>query len=74
MCVDTAGSDIDTVLYVRTGLCDGQRNEIGCNDDFVGVQSRLTFMANADTQYFVIVDSYNASGEFLLNVTKGPCR
>ena len=72
-CIDTEGSSIDTVLYVRTRSCAAGGDEIQCNDDFRGVQSQVSFMADANTEYFVIVDSYNASGDFNLNVRVGDC-
>ena len=67
------GSNFDTVLYVRADRCDSDRAEVVCNDDFIGVQSRVSLMAQPGTSYFVVVDSYNASGHFVLNLREGPC-
>ena len=64
---------IDTVLYVRAANCGSSRAEIQCNDDFAGLQSQVSFQAEGGTPYFVFVDSYNASGDFVLNVREGNC-
>lgn len=65
--VSTAGSDFDTVLYVLEA-CD-PANEVACNDDGPGLQSELTFRAQAGVAYYIVVDGYNgASGAFDLTV------
>ena len=74
VCLNTAGSRIDTVLYVRSNNCNDARSEVICNDDMFGVQSQLSLMANPGTTYYVVVDSYNAGGEFLLNFQPGACQ
>src|SRR5215471_12007102 len=51
---DTFGSNYDTVLSVFTGSR-GALSLIGCNDDTVGIQSRVTFSAAAGTTYFFMV-------------------
>jgi hypothetical protein len=65
----TDGSDFDTVLKVRT-TCDDAETELVCDDDDgEGTRSQLVFDAEADTDYFIIVDGYNgASGAFTLDV------
>ena len=73
VCLDTFGSEIDTVLYVHEGRCGAAADEILCNDDAEGLQSRLTLVADADTEYFVVVDSFGDGGDFTLEVTEGPC-
>ena len=73
MCRHTLGSDIDTVLYVRAGRCADGRAEVQCNDDFAGLQSESP-SGDAEAEYFVIVDSYNVSGQFVVNVSEGACR
>ena len=73
VCVNTLGSALDTVLYVRADQCNNARAEVACNDDARGVQSAVTLMANPGTTYYVVVDSYNASGDFTLNVQPGVC-
>ena len=42
--------DFDTVLYVRQNTCANQRAEVACNDDSDGLQSRLSFRAEANTR------------------------
>jgi len=74
LCLDTIGSTIDTVLYVRTGTC-GEGTEIGCNDDIAlgELQSRLTVDAVPGEFYYVFVDSFQSGGAYNLNVNLGPC-
>ena len=73
LCIDTAGSQFDTVLHVRRGLCDSIQSELICNDDHIGVQSSVEFEVEAGESYFVFVDSYNSAGRFVLNVREGRC-
>jgi hypothetical protein len=51
---DTWGSNYDTVLQVFTGSS-GAFDLLGCNDDFVGLQSAVSFRADAGTTYFIMV-------------------
>ena len=74
VCVDTFGSDFDTVVYVRADACADADRELVCNDDFGGLQSQIGFMAAAGAEYFVVVDSFGDGGAFNLDVTRGPCR
>ena len=72
ICVDTHGSDFDTVLSIRTGACEGTGcSEIGCNDDAQQRTSALQFQAVTTGSYFIIVDGYNNGGRFRLNIA--PC-
>lgn len=73
VCIDTIGSTMDTVLYVRD-TCPGTA-DIACNDDTTGIgnASRVQFFAEADTRYFVNVDSYNVPGPYILRVRYGNC-
>ena len=67
----------DTVLYMRSGSCNGP--ELGCNDDTAGCgagepsdyhASRLTPTVTAGETYYVVVDGYNgAKGAFGLTIT-----
>jgi hypothetical protein len=54
---DTVGSAYDTVLdvYERGKLLD-------CNDDFVGVQSRVGFQATAGRTYYFKVAAFDGGG------------
>jgi hypothetical protein len=65
--IRTCGSSFDTVLYVRQGSCTGPT--VACNDDYCGVQSRVTPFVTAGTPYFIVVDGYaSSSGNFVLTV------
>ncbi len=73
VCADTAGSDYDTVLYVRT-TCDDVNAEVGCNDDAIGLQSEVEFEAVAGQTYFLVVDAFGSGeGNYNLNLRLGPC-
>ena len=80
VCLDTNGSALDTVLYVRT-TCDDAASELGCNDDngAGGFWSRLQVQAVPGVDYFVYVDGYTSAfagpsaGAYTLNVTLGAC-
>jgi len=70
-----AGTNFDSVLYLRSGVCAGGA-EVGCNDDACvnssGLlrASRITPTVTAGQTYFIIVDGYGgASGTFALKVT-----
>ncbi|MGK4002973.1 MopE-related protein [Sorangium sp. So ce1036] len=74
--LDSIGSGFDTVLYVRTGICNAGR-EIGCDDDSGGDSwsSRLDFDILYPGTYFVFLDGYTIDpasganeGPFALNV------
>jgi len=75
-CVDSFGSNYDTVLHVRRANCNDDRAQISCNDDFddAVAQSRLSFIAEANTSYYIFADAYSRTGNLVLNVTEGPCR
>jgi hypothetical protein len=69
--LDTFGSELDSVLYVRSGSCTG--TELDCNDDASGgINSHVRVTLDPGT-YFVIVDSCYCSpiandlGSFTLN-------
>jgi len=67
----TNGSDYDTVLYVRDGLC--ATRELECNDDEDGVQSTVTITLRANQQVTVVVDGYSGdSGDYTLGITRAP--
>ena len=70
-----AGTNFDTVLYLRSGGC-ASGSEAGCNDDActnsTGLfrASRLTPTVTAGQTYFIVVDGYGgAHGTFSLTVT-----
>ena len=73
-CLHTEGSDIDTVLYVRTPDCVGEDGEVACDDDGgPGVTSSIELDATPGT-YYVFVDSFSFSlGAYTLNARAGTC-
>ncbi|NQW61983.1 MAG: hypothetical protein HQ461_04060, partial [Deltaproteobacteria bacterium] len=73
VCIDTIGSTMDTVLYLRDS-CPGS-SDIACNDDTAGLgnASRIQFFAEADTRYFINVDSFATPGPYILRVRYGSC-
>ncbi|MCB9946199.1 MAG: S8 family serine peptidase [Rhodospirillaceae bacterium] len=62
-----SGSALDT--YLR--LLDGAGHTLAANDDAVGLNSRLSFTADADGTYFVSAQGYGSStGEFVLAMSE----
>ena len=79
---DTEGSDYDTVLHVRDGLCTGA--ELACNDDGLpNYLSELDVTLTAGQEVTIVLSGFNArpdgpgsppnngGGNWVLNVT-GP--
>src|SRR5437762_943273 len=72
-----AGTNFDTVLYMRSGVCaSGPEVVSGCNDDACPNSSglfrasRIKPTVNAGQTYFIVVDGYGgAQGTFSLTVT-----
>ncbi|MCA9604235.1 MAG: lamin tail domain-containing protein [Myxococcales bacterium] len=67
---DTAGSAIDTTLYVLAGSCDGA--ELACDNDdaTLSPQSRVTIDLGADEMVIIVVDGYaSAEGMITLNIS-----
>ena len=58
---DTFGSSYDTVLSAWTGT-QGALNLIACNDDFSGLQSKISFQATGGTTYYFMVAFCCGSG------------
>lgn len=68
--VSTCGSNFDTELFVFQGNCNQWFTTAGCNDDFCGTQSQVTFNALGGVQYVIVLEGYaTAWGNFVLNVT-----
>jgi hypothetical protein len=64
----------DTVLAAWSGTCSCLA-ELTCNDDFCGLQSEITFFANAGVVYYISVGGFGGNtGTFNLNLfcTPGP--
>ena len=68
--IDTVGSEVDTVLYVRgPDSCDSE--EIECNDDGPGADDGNSIIELDETSpgtYFIVVDGYTDAGAYELNV------
>ncbi len=69
---DTVGSDFDTTLFLLGAVCAG--DELVCNDDTVGLRSRVLQPLMAGQQISIVVDGYNgAEGAFVLNISEPSC-
>jgi len=64
--ISLCGSSYDSGLYVY----DSGLNEIGCNDDYCGLQSQLDNVpVTAGQTYYIIVDGYSsANGAYVISV------
>ena len=77
-CVQTIGSDFDTIAYSRFN-CQQPFSETGCNNDspLGGVSSQFSFFAAVDQDTFVIVDGNDdngaSNGEYTLIISEGDC-
>jgi hypothetical protein len=69
----TAGSNYDTTLSAYTGTR-GSLTQIACNDDAIGLQSRIQFDVAAGTTYHLMADSFDESpgGNLVLTVQELP--
>ncbi len=66
---DTFGSDYDTQLIVWSGTSIDTVTFVGCNDDSGGLQSAVTFSANAGTTYYFQIDGFSgATGNLTFNL------
>lgn len=68
MTVSLCGSSYDSCIHVHAGAIG---NEIGCNDDYCGLQSQLSGLAiSAGTTYIIIVAGFStACGDYVINVS-----
>ncbi|MCC6475982.1 hypothetical protein IT157_02920 [bacterium] len=73
--VSTCGSGFDTQLFVyRVGTCADVLSVVGCNDDFCGDQSQVSFTASSGNRYRVVLEGYDTAwGDYVLNVSGQPC-
>jgi hypothetical protein len=70
--VDTGGSGYDTVLAAYTGTTLPALTTMACNDDAIGLQSRIQFFCDEGVTYRIQVGGYyGAQGSMTLNV--GDC-
>ncbi len=64
------GSSYDTQIDVYTGACGALTNIGGCNDDFCGLQSQMTWTSTLGVVYSIRVHGFGGStGNFTLAVT-----
>jgi hypothetical protein len=63
---DTAGSNYDTVLYLRNTDCFGP--DLACNDDKIGLLSEVTVELAAGEVVYIVIDAYHQGGDYVLNI------
>ncbi|MEZ4466405.1 MAG: hypothetical protein R3F43_18610 [bacterium] len=65
----------DSVLHIRR-VCDDPASQVACNDDAVGLLSRLSFERLEAGIYYVIADGYSngnqAAGELVFDLAAAP--
>lgn len=67
MTASLCGSSYDTQIDVYTGACGALTNIGGCNDDFCGIQSQMTWASTLGVIYRIRVHGFNGStGSFSL--------
>lgn len=71
LAIDTLGSDYDTVLAVFAGR-PGNLQWVACNDDAMGTQSRLSFVAEGNHDYYIEVADYGSPGGGTLYLAINP--
>ena len=54
-----AGVSVDTVLGAFSSSACNSTSELGCNDDYTGVASRVTLTVTAGVAVYIVVGSYN---------------
>lgn len=64
---DSGGSSFDTVVYVHDGECGPK--ELSCNDDFIGLDSRVVVALKKDQIVTVSVDGTGAFEQGLFKLT-----
>ena len=62
--LSTSGSEYDTVVQVYTGGCQEPVPEVCNDDDFPGLTSRVTFLAQPGESYLIKVSSFGSFGPF----------
>ncbi|MBN2194187.1 MAG: hypothetical protein JW751_15325 [Polyangiaceae bacterium] len=67
---DTFGSDYDTLIYILDGGCTSE-HVIQCNDDYSGLDSRVTGTFVTGDVVGIVVDGWSvSSGPFRLNISR----
>jgi hypothetical protein len=79
-CLNTRGSNFDTVLYVRRDECNNVALEMYCNEDYravagAGGASAVSLRAQPGISYYIFVDGYSVGerGEYTLTISAGTC-
>jgi hypothetical protein len=70
-CIDTNGSEVDTILafYGSEGI-----SEIECDDDGGdGTSSAITVYAYESFSNVIVVDSRGGTGSYQININTGVC-
>ena len=73
--ISLCGSSYDTVLSVHGGCPGTESNELVCNDDYCGQQSRVVLSINPSSAgYWIRVSGKNgATGRFVMNLSGPAC-
>jgi hypothetical protein len=67
-------TDYDSALTIHSACPATSGNQIACNDDFCGLQSRVSWNATAGTQYIIRVAGFSQSaGNFTLTTACSGC-
>ncbi len=75
VCIDTIGSEIDTLLSLRSDCAD-PASEIACSDNIEGgFASNVEVEMQPGARYVLVVDSARTheAGPFVVNFRDGPC-
>jgi hypothetical protein len=64
----TTGSAVDTVLDLRGADCQADTSELACDDNSVGLQSKITYSAQPGT-YYLLVEAKTASDVGMYKLT-----
>lgn len=75
VCINTDGSALDTVVYVRADDCGAVDAQLACNDDLNGWASWLEMELEEGVDYFLFVDGFgqDQTNGYSLNILEGPC-
>jgi len=74
LAISLCGSTYDTVLSVHNGCPGTVGNQVACNNDWCGKQSRLTMVVSPGRDYWIRVSGAGgATGGFQLVLTGPPC-
>ena len=66
-----AAGDVRDIYVRKTNCSDG--DEVACTDERNAANRKLNIMTEADTDYFVFVDSLSSGSEYRLLIDEGAC-